>query len=592
MAKSMKILCVHGVGHGEADPNLVPSWTEAIIKSVGRWSPDTQLQLDFLHYDQYFQDAESNLATYAEAVGKLLMSGIVHGVGDLFSRSRGFFDFPEQVKWTAGMVAQWTADEKLRAKTRKILLDRVSDESYDLVCAHSLGSLICYDTFRQNPAAIKGKYFVSFGSQIGNPFVRDVFAGRVEPLGARVWYHLFNPDDHVMTAQLNIAADNFSQVITGFDVPNDIINHDAAHYLAHVNASNTVWRQASGASLSKAMSRGVKAFSTASAKPTRRALLIGINDYPDPANRLDGCVNDVFLMSQILQESTFAPEDIRVVLDDRATAKGIMERLHWLLDGTKPGDERVLFYSGHGAQIPAYGSQDEVDHIDECLVPYDFDWSPERAIIDKQFVELYSQLPYDSLLLAIFDCCHSGGMSRDGARRVRGITPPDDIRHRAMRWNVELQMWEDRPLTTANKALCKSPEGASYIGKNGATNRFGRGVELRSLATREYDRRRKEYGHHGPYLPIIMEACQENELSYEYRHGVTSYGAYTYSLATVLRTHRLRGKNPSFSELTKLVEKQLKTLKYDQKPSLLGPGKLIKVPIPMTMPSGSRRASP
>ncbi len=46
-------------------------------------------------------------------------------------------------------------------------------------------------------------------------------------------------------------------------------------------------------------------------------------------------MNDVFLMSQILQESTFAPEDIRVVLDDRATAKGIMERLHWLLDGTQ-----------------------------------------------------------------------------------------------------------------------------------------------------------------------------------------------------------------------------------------------------------------
>ncbi len=589
MAKAMKILCVHGVGHGETDPNLVPSWTEAITQAVGRWTPDTQLQLDFLHYDQYFQDAESNLATYAEAVAKLLMSGIVHGVGDLFTRSRGFFDFPEQVKWTAGMVAQWTADEKLRAKTRKVLLAKVAAESYDLVCAHSLGSLICYDTFRQKPDVIKGKYFVSFGSQIGNPFVRDVFAGRVEPLDARMWYHLFNPDDHVMTAQLNITADNFSQVITEFDIPNDIINHDAAHYLAHVNAANTVWRQASGASLGKAISRGIKAFSAASAKPTRRALLIGINDYPDPTNRLDGCVNDVFLMSQILQESTFAPEDIRVVLDDRATAQGIMERLHWLLDGTQPGDERVLFYSGHGAQIPAYGSQDEVDHIDECLVPYDFDWSPERAIIDKQFVELYSQLPYDSLLLAIFDCCHSGGMSRDGARRVRGITPPDDIRHRAMRWNVAMQMWEDRPLATANKALCKSPEGAAYIGKNGATNRFGRAVALRSLATREYDRRRKNYGHHGPYLPVIMEACQENELSYEYRHGVTSYGAYTYSLATVLRTNRLLGKNPSFHELTRLVEKQLRSLKYDQTPCLLGPGKIIKEPLPMTLPSTKSR---
>lgn len=157
-----------------------------------------------------------------------------------------------------------------------------------------------------------------------------------------------------------------------------------------------------------------------------------------------------------------------------------MDRLHWLLDGTQSGDERVLFNSGHGAQIPAYGSQDEVDHIDECLVPYDFDWSPERAITDKQFVKLYSQLPYKSLLVAIFDCCHSGGMSRDGARRVRGITPPDDIHRRAMRWNVDMQMWEDRPLATVNKQLAKSPEGVAYTGKNGATNRLGRAVELRS----------------------------------------------------------------------------------------------------------------
>ena len=84
--------------------------------------------------------------------------------------------------------------------------------------------------------------------------------------------------------------------------------------------------------------------------------------------------------------------------------------------------------------------------MDECLVPYDFDWTPEHAVTDKQFLNLYSQLPYDSHFVAIFDCCHSGGMTREGGRKARGITPPDDIRHRALRWNAELQMWEDRTL--------------------------------------------------------------------------------------------------------------------------------------------------
>ncbi len=57
-------------------------------------------------------------------------------------------------------------------------------------------------------------------------------------------------------------------------------------------------------------------------------------------------------MSSVLQESGFKPDEIRVVLNERATAQGIMERLHWLLEGVRDGDERMLFYSGHGAQIP------------------------------------------------------------------------------------------------------------------------------------------------------------------------------------------------------------------------------------------------
>jgi hypothetical protein len=82
--------------------------------------------------------------------------------------------------------------------------------------------------------------------------------------------------------------------------------------------------------------------------------------------------------------------DIRVVLNERATAAGILDRLHWLLDNVRNGDERVLFYSGHGAQIPAYGAKEEVDHFDECLIPYDFDWSLAHAMTDNRFVEFYS----------------------------------------------------------------------------------------------------------------------------------------------------------------------------------------------------------
>jgi metacaspase-1 len=578
MPDRLSILCVHGIGHGDVDAALIPAWRQAITAGLQRWQPGLEIDFEFLAYDDEFDHAPLNAATYAEALTRLAASGIVHGIGDLLPGTRGLFDMPALIRWTAGMIAQWATEDRLRERLRTRVLDAVAGRRPDVVCAHSLGTLICYDAFRRERAALDGRTFVTLGSQIGNPFVRDCFAGRIEALPlARRWYHLYNPDDHVFTAELRIQADNFTSVQTPFDKPNDPLNHDAIWYFDHANTRNSVWLDLSGARPTRTLSREVEAGRTLGARPARRALLIGINAYPNPANRLEGCVNDVYLVSSVLQECGYEPEDIRVVLDDRATTANILERFHWLLDDVKPGDERVLFYSGHGAQIPAYGPHQEVDHLNECLVPYDFDWSPERAITDKQFVGFYSQLPYDSHFAAIFDCCHSGGLTREGGLRPRGIDPPDDIRHRALRWNRRLEMWEERRLPTANRSLTNSPQ---FVGKSGATYRIGRGVSLRGLPNRAYDRERAALRHRGPYLPIIIEACREQELSYEYRDGATSYGAFTYSLAKELRRSRQGRRNPSFRQLVALTTRRLHALQYEQTPSLVGPRPLLGRPIP------------
>ncbi len=116
-----------------------------------------------------------------------------------------------------------------------------------------------------------------------------------------------------------------------------------------------------------------------------------------------------------------------------------------------------------------YSPSGAPDSVDECLVPYDFDWTPEHAILDRQFSQLYSQLPYDCYFVAMLDCCHSGGMTRDGGPRIRGLTPPDDIRHRALRWEASEGMWVPREFPPLNGSLSKSKNGADYLGDNGAT---------------------------------------------------------------------------------------------------------------------------
>src|SRR5690242_5226031 len=335
---ALSILCIHGVGHGDVDATLRPAWTDAITTDLHRWNPQLDVELVFLDYDDLFDHAPLNPLVVGEAVARLLASGIVHGTEDLVAHTRGLLDVPEEIRWTAGMIAQWASEDDLRERLRQRVLGAMSARNYDAVLAHSLGSLVSYDTFRRNPRSIADKVFVTFGSQIGNPFVRDCFAGRIEPLDrARMWYHLYNDRDHVFTAPIRLQAQNFVQIDAEFDKPLDVLNHDPVYYFNHANTQARVWFDLSGAAnVSRSLRRTAVRLADVREPapprtPDRRALLVGINDYPNPANRLEGCVNDVFLMSAVLQECGFDAKDIRVVLDHRATTANILDRRHWPL---------------------------------------------------------------------------------------------------------------------------------------------------------------------------------------------------------------------------------------------------------------------
>lgn len=587
----MKILCVHGVGHEEVDAEFQPSWQKAISDAVQGVAPGAQITYEFFLYDDLFAKAGIGAAEVGEAALRLLTSSVIHSVGDFFRRDRGIGQFPETLRWSAGMVAQWAADEALRKALRTALAERVNAVQPDIVCAHSLGTLVAYDTFKLTPGLLDKRVLVTFGSQIGSAAVRETFGGRIEGIpGVRRWYHLFNEYDHVFTAPLYLRDDTFQQIDTTFDKPGDPLNHDATLYLGHVETIANVWsplfQPAASRGIERTLAAVDRSLGLAAPKPKKggkargsrdKALLIGINDYPNPADRLEGCLNDVFMMSSLLQESKFNADDIRVVFNDRATTAGIKDRLHWLLDDAKAGDRRVLFYSGHGAQIPNTNAHAEADRLDECLCPWDFDWTAEHAIVDNDFRDLYIQLPYDTQFMAFFDCCHSGGMTRDGARRARGLTPPDDIRHRALRWEPKYQMWVERDWVKAARESAVAAETKNTTSNRVGVRRLGQAVAVRGTNDKTYDARRAAYGHHGPYLPILVYACGESQLSYEYRHGVTSYGAFTYAFARTLRSAKTR---PSFRAAVQATGKLLAELDYDQKPVLVGPGSVLGKTIP------------
>lgn len=167
--------------------------------------------------------------------------------------------------------------------------------------------------------------------------------------------------------------------------------------------------------------------------PIKKALLVGINIYkPELGADLRGCVNDVETMRKLLVDNfKFLPENVRVLVDARATKQGILDRLKWLLDGAKEGDELVFHYSGHGSQVRDRNGDELDDQLDEILCPHDLDW--EDPLTDDCLAELFKQLPKGVYLTMICDACHSGSMDRDVTvlKSAKSILPPFDIRSRS-----------------------------------------------------------------------------------------------------------------------------------------------------------------
>jgi hypothetical protein len=559
---------------------------------MAKVAPDLSVDVAFVHLDDLIAEEGLDFSGGLEAVKRLAAHGLGGGGGG-GSAARGIIG--THLRWTAGVVVQWVESEAFRAGTRQRLAEAVAGIEPDAVLAHSLGSLVAYDTFThpQTASAAKGKVFVSFGSQIANPWVAGHFAaGRIRPLEhAAHWFHLFNRHDELFTAPIRIVADNFEQVDTPFDLPG-ALEHSHEAYLGHRETLARVWSYLAASRVAPGLTRRpARARAIRLPQPTRKALIVGINEYEDWVGPLEGCVNDAYLVSSALQDTGFEAADIRLLLDRRATADALRERLDWLLHDLRAGDVRVFYFSGHGARMPTYAIDEQIDHVDEALVTVDFDWSPEHALVDNEFYQLYSQLPYDVQLLALFDCCHSGGMTRAGAR-ARGISPPADIRHRGQRWNG--RRWLERRLQPAPQARTGQAFGDTFERLNpplasrrhrsplqSTSFRLGQAMALRLLGKTQYDQVREEQDHHGPYLPLIAYACNEDELAYEETWGTTVHGAFTYFLAQTLRERRNRAEGTTFEDLIRSVGRRIAALHLPQHPQLIGPTGKRSAPVPL-----------
>ena len=149
-----------------------------------------------------------------------------------------------------------------------------------------------------------------------------------------------------------------------------------------------------------------------------RALLIGVGRYVHFDNKLRGVDLDLDMMWETAQLMGFKKSRIKVLKHEGATAAAVHQTFeHWLMNGLQPEDRVLIYFSGHGSQVPDENN-DESDHLDEVLLLYDTlptvrNTRPtlNGVLHDDRFSKMLARIKSRNILV-VLDACHSGTATR------------------------------------------------------------------------------------------------------------------------------------------------------------------------------------
>ncbi|SJL08893.1 uncharacterized protein ARMOST_12265 [Armillaria ostoyae] len=290
-----------------------------------------------------------------------------------------------------------------------------------------------------------------------------------------------------------------------------------------------------------------KAFPTSTGTPHRIdasrfwAVIIGIDAYK--TNPLYGCVADALLMKGYLEKDLRVPSDrIQLLQGTRRAScndpsypsrQNITKTLCSLINNPniKKGDNIVIYFAGHGssygcsqcsravrtrksivpdvrASTAVYATRTQGHrHVDtfcptEAICPIDrnlvgADGSRIPDISDRELNTILHEISRvkGNKITAIFDCCHSSGVTRGEKSGVRSVLPLNGTRDLMLRVGMHnLKRISDRTAIT-EKMWC--PDMSSHV---------------------------------------ILAACKEYEFAKEVEVGESYHGFFTHSLVNALRS--------------------------------------------------------
>jgi len=267
----------------------------------------------------------------------------------------------------------------------------------------------------------------------------------------------------------------------------------------------------------------------------KRALCIGINNYPGTHMDLAGCVNDAKAWAAELGARGF---EVTQLLDQQATKAAMVEGLRRVIGEAGAGDLVVITFSGHGTYVPDMNG-DEVDGLDEGLCPHDIQ-TGGGALLDDELHELFAQRKAGVRLVLISDSCHSGTVTR-------AAQPDPDAGDVPMPRFLPMGNW----LPESQLPRGASGKPLSTVAVSSGASPFGRAMSRKTG-------------------DLLLAGCKEgpNNFSYDARIAGKPTGAFTYY---ALKTLRTLPADASYADwLAAITPDCLPSASYPQVPQIFG----------------------
>lgn len=264
----------------------------------------------------------------------------------------------------------------------------------------------------------------------------------------------------------------------------------------------------------------------------KKALCIGINNYPGTHMDLQGCVNDANDWAGELIARGFK---VAKLLDDQATKAAMIKAMGDLIGKAAKGDTLVITFSGHGTYQPDTDG-DEADGLDEALCPYDLQTKGE-ALTDDEIRNLFLSRKAGVRIVLLSDSCHSGTVTRAAKAEKDATTRPRFM---------PMGNWLPEKLLPKNRA---GKTATTMVGAAGTSPFFG--------------------AYSNKLGDLLISGCKEgpNNFSYDARIAGRFNGAFTYYALKALKGMKA---GASYAEWHKAIAKYLPSASYPQAPQIVG----------------------